>query len=181
MHNPSSTLTRPLLRLARSARLLALLAVAVAALAGTVTACSSSSSPSAAPSQTARRAHSASGPLAFSACMRSHGVPSFPDPTANGGVSIHVQPGNGIDPNSPASNRRSVPANHCCRPARRPAALSALRCGRGFCATPPASARTACRITRTRPSTATPSISEICRASTRTPRPISRRCAPAHR
>jgi hypothetical protein len=34
--------------------------------------------------------------------MRSHGVPSFPDPTSNGGVSIQVQPGNGIDPNSPA-------------------------------------------------------------------------------
>ena len=102
MHNPSSTLTRPLLRLARSARLLALLAVAVAALAGTVTACSSSSSPSAAPSHATGRARSAGGPLAFSACMRSHGVPSFPDPTSNGGISIQVQPGSGIDPNSPA-------------------------------------------------------------------------------
>jgi hypothetical protein len=34
--------------------------------------------------------------------MRSHGVPSFPDPTSNGGISIQVQPGNGMDPNSPA-------------------------------------------------------------------------------
>ena len=102
MHNPSPTLTRPILRRARSARLLALLVVAVAAVAGTVTACSSSSSPSAAPSHATGRAHSAGGPLAFSACMRSHGVPSFPDPTSNGGISIQVQPGSGIDPNSPA-------------------------------------------------------------------------------
>ena len=101
MDNPQATLTRPLLRLARSARLLALLVVAVAAVAGTVTACSSSSSPSAAPSHTAGRAHSASGPLAFSACMRSHGVPAFPDPTSNGGNSIQVQPGS-VDPNTPA-------------------------------------------------------------------------------
>ena len=101
MHSPSFTLTRPLLRLARSARLLALLVVAVAAVAGTVTACSSSSSPSAAPSHATGRAHSAGGPLAFSACMRSHGVPRFPDPTSNGGVSIQVQPGSGIDQNSP--------------------------------------------------------------------------------
>jgi hypothetical protein len=34
--------------------------------------------------------------------MRSHGVPSFPDPTSNGGISIQVQPGSGINPNSPA-------------------------------------------------------------------------------
>jgi hypothetical protein len=33
---------------------------------------------------------------ALSACMRSHGVPSFPDPNAQGSISI-----TGIDPNSP--------------------------------------------------------------------------------
>jgi hypothetical protein len=37
--------------------------------------------------------------LKFSACMRSHGVPNFPDPTfSGGGVQLHVT---GIDPNSP--------------------------------------------------------------------------------
>jgi hypothetical protein len=37
--------------------------------------------------------------LKFSACMRSHGVPNFPDPTfTDGGVQLHVT---GIDPNSP--------------------------------------------------------------------------------
>jgi hypothetical protein len=38
--------------------------------------------------------------LAFSACMRSHGVPSFPDPPPGGGV-IRILPGNGVDPHSP--------------------------------------------------------------------------------
>ena len=103
MHNPGPTLTRPTpLRLARGVLLIALLAVAVAVVAAAVAACSSSSSssPSATPSHAAGRAHSAGGPLAFSACMRSHGVPSFPDPTSNGGISIQVQPGSAIDPNS---------------------------------------------------------------------------------
>src|SRR5262245_44565648 len=33
----------------------------------------------------------------FSACMRSHGVPNFPDPTSGGGLVIN----SGINPNSP--------------------------------------------------------------------------------
>jgi hypothetical protein len=36
---------------------------------------------------------------AFYACMRSHGVPNFPDPNSQGGIS--VTSANGIDPNSP--------------------------------------------------------------------------------
>ena len=37
--------------------------------------------------------------LKYSACMRSHGVPNFPDPVfSNGGAQLHVT---GIDPNSP--------------------------------------------------------------------------------
>jgi hypothetical protein len=43
--------------------------------------------------------------LAMSRCMRSHGVPNFPDPKfrsgPNGGVGIQLN-GPGIDPNSPA-------------------------------------------------------------------------------
>jgi len=40
--------------------------------------------------------------LAFSACMRSHGVPNFPDPTfsPDGGTTMKVGPGMG-NPNSP--------------------------------------------------------------------------------
>ena len=37
--------------------------------------------------------------LPFSKCMRSHGVPSFPDPTGNGGINIA---GTGVNPASPA-------------------------------------------------------------------------------
>jgi hypothetical protein len=37
--------------------------------------------------------------LRFAECMRSHGVPSFPDPSGNG---IHIGPNSGVDPSSPA-------------------------------------------------------------------------------
>lgn len=43
--------------------------------------------------------------LDFSRCMRSHGVPNFPDPNSNGGFSGTSQQGGGtggLDPNSPA-------------------------------------------------------------------------------
>src|ERR1700733_8452699 len=42
--------------------------------------------------------------LVFSACMRSHGVPNFPDPPF-GGVAIRILPGSGIDPQSPQYQR----------------------------------------------------------------------------
>ncbi len=38
--------------------------------------------------------------VAFSDCMRSHGVPSFPDPSGGGGIQISA--GSGINPQSPA-------------------------------------------------------------------------------
>jgi hypothetical protein len=40
------------------------------------------------------------GGLKFSQCMRAHGVPNFPDPTAQGGISITSA--SGIDPSSAA-------------------------------------------------------------------------------
>ena len=44
--------------------------------------------------------------LRFSACMRAHGLPSFPDPKfAGGGVQIALGPGNAINPASPAFNK----------------------------------------------------------------------------
>jgi hypothetical protein len=40
--------------------------------------------------------------LRFSACMRAHGVPKFPDPQfGNGKIGIRIGPGTGIDPRSP--------------------------------------------------------------------------------
>jgi hypothetical protein len=38
--------------------------------------------------------------LAFSACMRAHGLNDFPDPS-NGGLRIQVHPGSDLDPNNP--------------------------------------------------------------------------------
>jgi hypothetical protein len=37
----------------------------------------------------------------LSKCMRSHGVPNFPDPSATGGFQINANPTNGLDPKSP--------------------------------------------------------------------------------
>jgi hypothetical protein len=37
----------------------------------------------------AQQAHSVAGELRFSQCMRSHGVPNFPDPPANGNLSVN--------------------------------------------------------------------------------------------
>jgi hypothetical protein len=42
----------------------------------------------------------ASSFLKFASCMRSHGVPNFPDPSS--GHSIQISPGSGVDPASPA-------------------------------------------------------------------------------
>jgi hypothetical protein len=42
--------------------------------------------------------------LAFSACMRKHGLPDFPDPTFSGGgvqMGIQSKPGSDLNPNSP--------------------------------------------------------------------------------
>jgi hypothetical protein len=45
--------------------------------------------------------------LAFAKCMRSHGVPKFPDPkvAANGGMLQSIGPEMGVDPSSPAFKR----------------------------------------------------------------------------
>jgi hypothetical protein len=61
--------------------------------AGTSTANQSSNGPT--PAQRAQL-------LAYSQCMRSHGVPDFPDPDSQGRISIQSHNGSGLDPNSPA-------------------------------------------------------------------------------
>ncbi len=48
--------------------------------------------------------------LAFSACMREHGVKDFPDPS-NGGLQIRVGPGSDLDPNNPTFQK----AQHACK------------------------------------------------------------------
>jgi hypothetical protein len=68
--------------------------VALAAIgcAMALSACGSSASSS--------TASGGSAPIKFANCMRSHGVPNFPDPSAGGGIQINSS--SGIDPQSPA-------------------------------------------------------------------------------
>jgi hypothetical protein len=40
-------------------------------------------------------------PLAFSRCMRAHGVPDFPDPDSQGQIQIQAGPGGDLGPDSP--------------------------------------------------------------------------------
>jgi hypothetical protein len=87
-----------------------LLAVALAVAGVLVAGCSggpadpgvagvSSATPS--PSQSATVSGEAEA-LQYAACMRSHGVPDFPDPTVqNGSVGFSITAGDGVDQNSP--------------------------------------------------------------------------------
>jgi hypothetical protein len=38
-------------------------------------------------------------PLAYSRCMRAHGIKDFPDPNSSGGIAIQGHPGDDLDPN----------------------------------------------------------------------------------
>jgi hypothetical protein len=40
-------------------------------------------------------------PLAYSQCMRAHGVTDFPDPDSQGRIDIQAGPGSDLDPNNP--------------------------------------------------------------------------------
>jgi hypothetical protein len=55
-----------------------------------------SSSPSASPSGDRRDAL-----LAYSQCMRDHGISDFPDPEPGGGIAVQAVPGSDLDPNNP--------------------------------------------------------------------------------
>src|SRR5579862_513553 len=53
--------------------------------------------------------------LSFAKCMRSHGVSRFPDPTAQGQLTVEMVQAQGIDVNSPAVMRvveKCLPASH---------------------------------------------------------------------
>lgn len=51
-------------------------------------------------------------PLAYSRCMRSHGVANFPDPDANGRLNLNVGQGTGIDPESPTFQAAQQACQH---------------------------------------------------------------------
>jgi hypothetical protein len=86
-----------------------LLAAALACLALVAAACSS-------PAKTGTGAGPGGGSakhseLAFSRCMRAHGISDFPDPNSQGGIALNGGPGTGIDPTSPQYRA----ANRACR------------------------------------------------------------------
>ena len=86
-----------------------LLAAALACLALLATACSS-------PAKTGTGAGPAGGSarhsaLAFSRCMRAHGISDFPDPSSQGGIALSPKPGGDLDPNNP----RFQAANRACQ------------------------------------------------------------------
>lgn len=64
-----------------------------------VAACGSSSNSSDPPGKPSAALYQAT--LAFSRCMRSHGVTNFPDPTPGKGISLRITPNSGISPFSP--------------------------------------------------------------------------------
>ncbi|MGI5226307.1 hypothetical protein [Actinoallomurus sp. CA-142502] len=79
----------------------ALLAVAAAAF-GTA-GCGGSGGSSSASSSTAAggKATTSTKAVRYAQCMRTHGVPSFPDPTADGRSTIIMKKGTDMDPDSP--------------------------------------------------------------------------------
>jgi hypothetical protein len=91
-------------RVGRLALLLALIALVVAAAA-----CGGSSggagvaqsgSPASASQTSSSHGSTKKGPLAFSQCMRAHGITNFPDPGRNGAIQVQGGPSGGLDPNS---------------------------------------------------------------------------------
>jgi hypothetical protein len=86
---------------------LALLAVTAAGCGGKPTSSGVAQLPSATTTTTAPSTGSPTGgskaddARQFSVCMRSHGVPNFPDPKpSGGGMSLTINPSDGLDPNS---------------------------------------------------------------------------------
>jgi hypothetical protein len=69
-----------------------------------------------APQQTAQQKRTQlADELSFAKCMRQHGVTNFPDPTAQGGLTVAMVEAQGVDVRSPAILRTvqtCLPASH---------------------------------------------------------------------
>ena len=94
----------------RARRRRAGLAAALACLALVAAACSSAAKTGtgAGPAHGSAR-HSE---LAFSRCMRAHGISDFPDPSSQGGIALNGGPGSDLNPSSPLFKA----ANNACKP-----------------------------------------------------------------
>ena len=87
-----------------------LLAAALACLALVAAACSSAAKTGtgAGPAHGSAR----QSELAFSRCMRAHGISDFPDPSSQGGIALNGGPGSDLNPSSPLFKA----ANSACKP-----------------------------------------------------------------
>lgn len=89
-------------------------AAAALAAAAAVTALATACGTTSAPSPASAPAHAQV--LALARCMRSHGLPNFPNPPASG-QGITASPENaGIDPGRRSSWPLCAPVSVCCRP-----------------------------------------------------------------
>src|SRR5215469_9241605 len=89
-----------------------LLAAALACLALVATACSSSASSGTGAGPASGGGSARHSELAFSRCMRAHGISDFPDPTSQGGIALNGGPGSDLNPSSPLFKA----ANSACKP-----------------------------------------------------------------
>jgi hypothetical protein len=115
-----------------------LLAAALACLALVAAACSSPASPGTGAGPAGGSAKHSE--LAYSRCMRAHGITGFPDPNAQGEIALNGDPGTALDPKSPqfkaANNacKSLLPPRHTLTPAQqakaRAQALKYSRCMR---------------------------------------------------
>jgi hypothetical protein len=81
-------------------------AVVLAALVPLAAACSSSKTPASGGSASSSKSDAMAHALAYSRCMRSHGISDFPDPSGSGGrggfnFSMHGGPNSDLDHNNP--------------------------------------------------------------------------------
>jgi hypothetical protein len=116
-------------------RRVGLLAAALACLALVAAACSSPASPGTGAGPVGGSARHSE--LAYSQCMRAHGISDFPDPNAQGGIDLNGGQGSDLNPSSPqfkaANNacKSLLPPQRALSPARQAAARAqALRYSR---------------------------------------------------
>jgi hypothetical protein len=81
--------------------------LAILAALALMTACGGGSSPSGASGSTKYQQA-----LSYSQCMRSHGVPNFPDPNAAGNIIQSAQPGQNADANSSTEQAADTTCRH---------------------------------------------------------------------
>ena len=89
-----------------------LLAAALACLALVAAACSSAASSGTGTGSAGGGGSAKHSELAFSRCMRAHGISDFPDPSSQGGIALNGGPGSDLNPSSPLFKA----ANNACKP-----------------------------------------------------------------